>query len=233
MRRNAGSFVRGKMLQLVMLGTAGAGVAIGLSIFPLFYAISDVINEWIGPLWAMVAYFATMVAVLITIWMLDRPSYRWNFENLRKSVKAETYVGQVVEYAITAENCAVAHSVTEIAKVGDIDHIVATPVGIWVIETKYKKVPGKTFSEVLRRIAVNTDAVRKWAPDGTLVRGCLVLAYENENKIKKRNYSFNKEKIIVLNINLLMCNIRSETRAKQSLDKRIAKDIWKLGHVTE
>ena len=85
-------------------------------------------------------------------------------DNLEKGVDAETRVGQIVEYAITAENCAVAHSVTMIARVGDLDHIVATPVSVWVIETKYRRVSKKSFSKVLSRIAANTDAVRQWVP---------------------------------------------------------------------
>ncbi|MCY4098848.1 MAG: hypothetical protein OXF40_11410, partial [Rhodospirillales bacterium] len=58
---------------------------------------------------------------------IDQLPGRWNFDNFRKGWKAENRVGQAIGYAVTAENCAVAHSVTEIAKVGDIDHIVATP----------------------------------------------------------------------------------------------------------
>ena len=143
-------------------------------------------------------------------------------------------MGQIIEYAITAESCAVAHSVKEIAKVGDIDHIVATPVGVWVIETKYKKVPKKFFRDVLSRIAENTNAVRQWVPAGTPVRGCLVLAYETD--IKKKNYSHGKEKITVYtqdSLVSLMREVRLEAREKRSLDERITKDIWKLGHIAE
>ena len=91
----------------------------------------------------------------------------------------ETLVGQTIERAITAENCAVAHSVKKIAKVGDIDHIVATPKAVWVTETKYRKVPPKSFPKVLNRIAANMKSVRQWAHGKTTVRGCLVLAFEN------------------------------------------------------
>ena len=224
MRRNAGSFVRGKMARLSMLGMAGAGIVMGLGIAPLFYLV----EKWVGPFWGTAAYIATAGAVYVAVRTLDR---RWDLDNLKKGVDAETLVGQGIEYAITAENCAVAHSVTTIAKVGDIDHIVATPVAVWVLETKYKRVPKKYFPEVLRRIAANTDAVRQWAPAGTPVKGCLVLAYETE--IKKRNFSHGEEKITAYTSDLLTREMRREARKKPSLDERITKDIWNLGHVAE
>lgn len=213
-----------------MFGMAGAGILIGLATVPLFYLV----EIWAGRIWGIAAYLVTAAVVLVAVRILDQPSYRWNFENLRKGVDAETRVGQVIEYAITAENCAVAHSVTEVAKVGDIDHIVATPSAVRVIETKYKRVPEKSFPEVLSRIAANTDAVRQWAPAGTPVRGCLVLAYETD--IKRRNYSHGKEKIAVYTqdtLAALMREMREESRGERSLDERVAKDIWKLGRVTE
>ena len=223
MRRNAGSFVREKMVRLSMLGRAGVGILIGLAI-GLFYSA---LGEWIGYHWGLAAYIATGAAVYFAVRILDRPSFRWNMDNLEKDVAAETRVGQILEYAITAENCAVAHSVTMIARVGDIDHIVATPVSVWVIETKYRRVSKKSFSKVLSRIAANTDAVRQWVPAGTPVRGCLVLAYETE--IKRRDYSYLDEKITAYTPDLLMREMRCEARGKRSLDERITKDIWKLG----
>ena len=227
MRRNAGSFVRKKFIRLSLWGMAGAGILIGLAIGLLFYSV----KELLGTFWGIAAYTVTAAAVYVAVRILDRPSYRWNIENLRKGVVAETRVGQIIEYAITAQNCAVAHSVTAIAKVGDIDHLVATPVGIWVIETKFQRVPSQSFPDVLSRIAANTDSVRQWAPAVTPVRGCLVLA--NETEIKRRNYSHGKEKITAFTQALLMRELRLEAREKRSLDERITKNIWKLGHIAE
>ena len=202
----------------------------GLSIAPLFYLV----DIWAGRIWAVAVYLGTAAVVYIVVSRLDRPSSRWNFDNMQKGLDAETRVGQIIEYAITAKDCAVAHSVTDIAKVGDIDHIVATPGGIWVIETKYKKVPKKDFPEVLNRIAANTDAVREWAPAGTHVRGCLVLAYETEKAKKSRSHG--NEKIAVYtqdSLAALMRELREEARGRRSLGEQIAKDIWKLGRITE
>ena len=227
MRRNAGSYVRRRMVRRGMWGTAGAGIVMGLGVGLLFFAA----GKWIGPIWVTVAYITTAAAVYFAVRTLDRPSFRWNLDNLRKGSDAEDHVGQTIEYAITAENCAVAHSVTEIAKVGDIDHIVATPVAIWVIETKYQRVPSKSFPEVLSRIAANTDAVRQWAPAGTSVRGCLVLAYATE--IKRRNYFHDKEKIVAYTPDMLMRDMRREARENRRVDEQVSKNIWKLGRAGE
>ena len=106
---------------------------------------------------------------------LHRLARGWRLPDMKKGVRAEEMVGQAIEYALTRERCAVAHHVEGIARVGDIDHLVSTPRGLWVIETKHRSVPRSDFQETLRRIALNVKAVRDWAP-GMRVTGCLVFA---------------------------------------------------------
>ena len=86
----------------------------------------------------------------------------------------------------------------------------ATPMRVWVIQTKYRRVSKKSFSKVLSRIAANTDTVRQWVPAGMPVRGCLVLAYETE--IKRRDYSHRDEKITAYTPVLLMREMRCEAQ---------------------
>lgn len=238
MKKNAGSFIRGKLVKSTLLGVGGAGIFVGLAIGLLLYFVFP---RWIGYGWGFAAYVVALAAIYIAIRVIERPSSWGNFENLEKGVDAETRVGNIIEYAITAESCAVAHSVTEIARVvGDIDHIVATPGAIWVIETKYKAVPPNKFNKVLNRIATNVDAVRQWAPGSPPVRGCLVLAYE-ETEFKKKIFEGNKknggiEKITVYTQDSLATfrhEMREEARGRRSLDQQIAKRVWKLGRVTE
>ena len=227
MMRSAGSFLRAKMVRLSMWGSLAAGILLGLSAGPLFYAVEG----WFGPLWVLVAYATTAAAVFLAWRILDSGNY--DLDRLTKGMGAEERVGQLIEYGITAKDCAVAHSVTEIAKVGDIDHIVATPAGIWVIETKYRKVPRRVFSEVLGRIAANTDAVRKRAPAGTHVWGCLVLAYEREEG--RKTYTRGNEKIAVYTektLGDLRRELRKEARGGRLPDGEVATDVWNLGHIT-
>lgn len=223
MRRPAGSFVRETLNRLSLLEMGGVGFLIGLSIGFLLYLV----GVSIGHGWAIITYMTAAAAVSLAVRILNRPSFRWNYENLRKGVLAETRVGQLIEYAITAENCAVAHGVTRPAKVGDIDHIVATPVGIWVIETKYQRVPEKLFSDVLSRIAANTRAVRELVPIGTQVRGCLVLAKADQKK--PLEYSYGQEKITAYTPTLLVSALKSEVQKKRVIDERVTKYVWELG----
>ena len=142
-----------------MVLAAGAGAAMGLSAGAVFHPL---IGAWVGGMWAHGAVLVVAVVLLLCIRSLERV----RLGNLVKGEKAETHAGHAIEYALTAANCAVAHSVTTIARVGDIDHLVATPVRLWVIETKYRRVPRERFPEVLRQIADNTNAVWEWAPAG-------------------------------------------------------------------
>lgn len=234
MRRNAGSFIRAKMVNLSLYAMAVAGGLFGLAVGMLFYAVFP---RYIGFNWGIVAFATAGVVLLIVVWVVDLPRYRWNLDNLKKGVDAETYVGQIIERAIVANNCAVAHSVTKIAKIGDIDHIVATPVAVWVIETKYQRVPQKKFPKVLDRIAANMGAVRQWAPHGSKVQGCLVLAYENENVKRDRwgtNESGAKEKISVYarpSLDTLEQKMREEAAQTPTLDEQLAEEIWRLGSI--
>ena len=94
--------------------------------------------------WYNPSFFVFLPALVLTYWYL-RAGGEWGLENLSKGLDAEMKVGQIIEYAITDARCAVAHSVTSIAKVGDIDHIIATPAAIWVVETKYRWVLQEVF----------------------------------------------------------------------------------------
>ena len=211
------------MTRLSMLETGGVGFLIGLSIGFLLYLVGVLIGHG----WAIGAYLATAIAVFLAVRILNKPSFRWNYKNLRKGVYAETHVGQMIEKAITAENCAVAHGVTRLEKGGDIDHLVATPTAIWVIETKFRRVPRKHFSDVLRYIAESIEEVLKWAPIGTPVKGCLVLV--KEDRKKPWNYSYGKEKITAYTPSMLDDELKREAQKKRVIDKRVTEKIWELG----
>ena len=146
---------------------------------------------------------------------------------MRTGAHAEETIGQVIEYALTRDTCGVAHHVEEIARVGDIDHLVATPNGLWVIETKNGRVPKSQFAETLRRIAANVEGVREWAPD-TRVTGCLVFASEQEKR-PKPTYRAGKETIRAFaDPTELMRELRNEARGSGD-SVELAWRVWKLG----
>ncbi len=146
---------------------------------------------------------------------------------MKKGADAEKRVGQAIEYALTPPSCAVAHGVKDFAKVGDIDHLVATPHRLWVIETKHRRVPRSKFREVLRRIAVNVEGIREWAPAGTQVTGCLVLA--NEDKPPKHTYKHGRETIRAFaSPESLMRELRAEAHEDRD-GPDIVRKVWELG----
>ena len=116
---------------------------------------------------------------------------------------------------------------TKIARVGDIDHLVATPVRVWVIETKFRKVPQKKFPKVLDRLADNSKGVRDWAPSGTPIRACLVLAHGPP--AKKKDYDAKGEAIVVHTPHSLAKELKAEAVRELVLDKQVAGQVWKLG----
>ena len=145
---------------------------------------------------------------------------------MRKGARAEETVGQAIEYALTRQSCAVAHHVEEIASVGDIDHLVATPFGLWVIETKHGRVPKSEFPETLRRIAKNVEGVREWAP-GTRVTGCLVFAREQKPPPKAKFKSGSETIRCFESAKSLKHELRAEAH-KEGGSSELARRVWKL-----
>ena len=231
MKKDPGAFLKGELGRLSMWGAAGAGSIIGLSIGTL---LSYVVGERFGPFGVTLALVVTAAAVYFAIRILERHA-PWSLVNLKKGADAEDRVGHLLEYAMFAEACAVAHNVTKIAGVeGDIDHIIATPKGIWIIETKYKLVPSEELDDKLKRIAKNMKAVRKWAcgvmkVKQCLVRGALVLAF-HPKKLGKTKYHAHGETIDAFTENTLCAGLIDKIRkeAQGAGTCTIAEPIWKL-----
>ncbi len=112
--------------------------------------VAAALAAWVG-LGSAVVLGAACILGSLLLWGL----HSRRIGNLRKGYVAERQIGRAIEQAITADNCAVAHNVEGIANAGDIDHIVATPQGVWVVETKYRRVWAKSFPKVLNRIRAN------------------------------------------------------------------------------
>ena len=113
------------------------------------------------------------------------------------------------------------------AKTGEIDHLVATPCRVWVIETKHRRVPPMKFLEVLRRLAFNAQAVCERTASGTPVQACLVLT---AGSIRKKEYSCDGKEIVVHDQESLVHALRKEREAEVSIDSEISQKIWRMGH---
>ena len=192
------------------------------------FAIALVLTPRIGEIWSLVL-LVSMYAILAVVWLWFRRG-SWGNENLEKGWHGERRVGEEIERAIIARGCAVAHGVRTVADIGDIDHLVATPVCLWVVETKYGWLPKDAFAEALRRLERNMGAVAVEFPQ-TPLQGCLVLAYEEEREIKRRRYS--NGRIVVHTPESLLEALQSEAQQNLSLDPAVTNRIWELAVTDE
>ena len=228
MRTFAGAFAQRRRIELLLVSALGVGAVVGLVIG---HWLHWVMGAWLGDGWWSAAAGLATLAAIAAFWLVFRSLGRGRMERLDNGDDAEVRTGQFIEYALSAPGCAIAHSVTSIARFGDIDHLVATPVRLWVVETKYRRVPRERFPEVLRRIAENTAAVWEWAPPGTPVRGCLVLAYES--RIRRKSYDYGKQPVVVHTPASLARELKVEAREERTIDERVAAGVWELGRVGE
>ena len=197
---------------LTLLTSGWLGFSVALFLVPL-----------IGKGWSLVLFFS-MYALFLGVFLGYRRG-RWSNENLEKGWPGERRVGEVIERAITARGCAVAHGVEEVADIGDIDHLVATPVCLWVVEAQYRWLRDDTFTEALRRLERNMETIATIFPQ-TPLKGCLVLAYEEEKEVKRRRYDDGR--IVVHEPESLLEALQSEAQQELTLDPAVTKRIGEL-----
>ena len=225
MRREPGYWLRKRSLRRALPAVFSFAVLAGFCV--------GILLQKLWPDWAVLVMLSALPLAAVWFYWLQRG--RWRLDNLEKGQLAETQVGNAIDYAVTAPGCAVAHDVRGIAKVGNIDHIVATPKRIWVVETKSSRIPKKEFNRALKRIAANVKAVRKWARLQTEVRGCLVINSEGANQ---RNKIYEKEGEGIWHesrrslVNKLKMEVH-EAGPPDSGAKELAQRVWALGKLDD
>ena len=207
------------------------------------YLQTEFLGEALGPFPAALLGVGMLLGVAIALWVAAYVTvvagttavvgslFLWGWRRrrrdaLRKGYVAERQIGRALEQAITAKGCAIAHNVTAVMDSGDIDHIVATPQSVWVIETKYRRVPNDSFPKVLSRLHACRGRVEALLPRGTPVRSCLVLAYEEDGVKRER------DGILVYNNETFrdefLARLRDERQGPVAVDQRISGTIWRL-----
>ena len=219
MRRSAVAFVRRWRLERLVITAACAGALIGLAAGAVLHRLT---GASLGAGWTLGAALVGACLLLLSIGSLQR-------RRPGNPETGETLAGKAIRDTLTAPGCALAHSVTSIAKARDIDHLVATPVRVWIIETR--PVPREQFPEVLRRIADNTTAVWQWAPAGTPVRACLVLV--SDTRPRRKTFDYGKEPIVVHTPASLSRELKSEARTERVIDERVAVSVRELARIRE
>ena len=222
-RTTAGGGLRERLVSTIGAGILGLGIALGLLLASLIQMMLQ--GSALAPYQLQVMQ---ATALILTVVFSVTFVSRWRLgKNLEKGFKGEVRVGQGIEGAITAPGCAVAHSVTGIGIGGEIDHLVATPGKLWVIETKVSRIKSrKRFSRALEQTARNTRAARRWAGRGTNVQGCLVLAFGH---VGRKWYDVGAERLAVVTRAEMITTLRLAAAVPVQRGDKLAKRVWRAG----
>ena len=223
MRRFAGSWVRDRARVRLLLVLLFAGASGG---FGLHWLLSYVLHFLLDPVWISRIGVLVMLGLLAPLLLTGRSMRRGGIAAWLKGAASERNVGQAIERAIAAPGCAVAHTVTGLTGSGDADHLVATPAGLWVVETKTGRIPRKRFPRVLHGLARKVKAAREWAPPGTAVRGCLAL--DDPQRARRRRYEAAGETIAVHSVQSLTEALSAEAGELPASAPELAERVWTL-----
>ena len=202
----------------------------GLAGFSLGFGVGQMLDAPPGRMAGLIAIASGIplaIAAFLVLRALDR-SGASGLEKHRGSPAASTR--DAIEHALAAPGCAVAHSVSTIARAGVIDHLVTTPVRLWVIAAIDRRVSREELPKVLAESAENTTAVWDWGPQGTPVRGCLVLGHES--RPGRNQYDYGKGPVVVHTPATLARDLKAESERSRELDERVADAVGKLEPVS-
>ena len=202
-------------------GVALAGLCIG-------FGLGRMMDAPHGRMTGMLA-IAAGIALAVAARPFLRVLARAGPSRLENDNGKATPTRHAIEHALAAPGCAVAHSVRTIARAGVIDHLVATPVRLWVIGAVDRRISREELPSVLAAIADNTTAVWSWAPQGTPVRGCLVLG--DERRQARTRYDYGKGPVVVHTPATLARELKAESERSRELNERVADAVGKLGPV--
>ena len=207
-----------------LIFTALAGFAVGFAVRGLPF-LDDGTGEFLT--------VAVTIALFLSFGMfwalLRRIDARWT-----RGLLAEHRVGDVIEHALARPGCAFAHDVKEaLGGSGNVDHIVMTPAGIWVVETKSRWQRKRRFPPALRQAAYNARRVRRHLDTSLPVRAALVIADRWDRSLESR-YDWNGEPVTAFGLRTFWLLLRAE--CGQGGDGGSARDaarmemtVWDLG----
>ena len=232
-RKNpAGGWLLGQMVErgmfAVLVWGAVTGVALGLCVFgnPVAASRMQTFPWWYSFLGALC--LVGLALGLLTL-VARRTESTWG-----RGLGAERHVADRIEHALVWPGCAFAHDVKEaLDGPGNVDHVVLTPAGVWVVETKAAEwLEGDRFTEALQQTAANVARVRRELGTTVLVRGALVLA--NNQKLQPSNYDWKGEPVTAFGVVSFWRSILRECKAdRHDIDapgqKSLARKIWGLG----
>ena len=228
-RKNAaGSWLRWEMLRRVfsvsMLAMAGIGFGLGFTLLGL--PVLDALDGTIAA-WGMVAVTVLACGALY--------GFGGRIEStLRAGWDAERRVGDLIEHAVVETGCAFAHDVKEaLGGSGNVDHVVMTPAGVWIVETKAHWLSTRRFPAALAQAAKNARRVRRHLRTPHPVRAVLVIAERVDGPFE-RDYDWEGEPVKVFDAMTFWRALREERRQGRAVERfadadRIERMVWDLG----
>ena len=228
-RKNAaGGWLRGEFLLRIasaaMLFMAVVGFALGFLIRALPQVDGAVagLATWVAP--------GVMVAALgIFYAYCRRVDATWG-----RGLAAERQVGDLIEHAVAQRGCAFAHDVKEaLGGRGNVDHVVMTPAGVWVVETKSAWLSKRRFPAALRQVAANVERVRGHLETSLRVRGALVIA-DRSNDSLDADHDWNGEPLKAFGAKKFWSVLRAERGEAHDIDElaqtsSVERRVWNLG----
>ena len=183
-----------------------------------------------SPWWAMLGSLCVIgLAYGVVVWVLRQTQSTWG-----RRLAAERRVGDRIEHALVRPGCAFAHDVKEaLGGSGNVDHVVLTPAGVWVVETKAGWLDKGPFTNALRQVATNVERVRRNlnAPDAP-VRGALVIADNQE--LYEADHDWKDEPVAVFRVVSFWRRLQQECgadgqRIEIQKGESLARKVWSLG----
>ena len=216
----------GGIVAIGMAYAAVIGCAIGIMIggIPFIGKRMQAFGGW--P--ALGVLLGVMGLTLGVTWLvLRRTDATW-----RRGLDAERRVGDRIEHALVRRGCAFAHDVKEAldGEGGNVDHVVLTGAGVWVVETKAAWLGEGPFQEALRQTAANVRRVRgKLNRSDVPVRAALVIA---EDAVPfEEDYDWEGETVTAFKVVSFWQRLQEECEEVSKICKReeLAREIWSLG----
>lgn len=143
-------------------------------------------------------------------------------------------MGDLIDHAVAQRGCAFAHDVKEaLGGPGNVDHIVMTPAGIWVVETKSDWLSKERFPRALRQVAENVRRVRRHVETSLPVRGALVIA-NRANDSLEADHDWKGEPVKAFGAKKFWSVLRVEREEAPAIGRpsetaRVERLVWNLG----
>lgn len=230
-RKNAaGGWLQSEILDrgvsAVMMIMAFAGFAVGFAVRSL-----PIFDFETGVFWTVVVMVALFLSFAIFLVLIRRIDATWI-----PGLRAERWVGDVIEHALARPGCAFAHDVKEaLGGSGNVDHVVMTQVGVWVVETKSGWLDKRHFPSAMRQVAQNVARVRRHLDTSLPVRGALIIADRWDRSLESR-HEWNGEPVTAFDLETFWRLLQAE--GAQAGDGRPAQDtarvekaVWNLGSI--